>query len=67
MIHVVEKQAHARCYEIQDPTGSIGAGIHVNVFQNEEGVSPGAVLMLEQVISSFLTTAMILIVCDTMP
>ncbi len=28
----------------------MGAGIHANVFQAEEGVSPGAVLMLEQVV-----------------
>ena len=34
---------------LQDPSGSIGAGIHVDVLQTEEGVSPGAVLMLEQV------------------
>ena len=38
----------------QDPTGSIGAGIHKDVLQAEEGVSPGAVLMLEQVPPSLL-------------
>lgn len=38
----------------QDPSGSIGAGIHVDVLQTEEGVSPGAVLMLEQVFRSLL-------------
>lgn len=37
---------------VQDPSGSIGAGIHVDALQTEEGVSPGAVLMLEQVLLS---------------
>lgn len=47
-----------KCYDctvtvnVQDPSGSIGAGIHVDVLQTEEGVSPGAVLMLEQVLLS---------------
>lgn len=34
----------------QDPTGMIGAGLHSDVFQAEEGVAPGAVLMLQEVI-----------------
>ena len=34
---------------VQDPSGIIGAGIHSSVFQAEEGVSVGAVLMLEEV------------------
>ena len=38
----------------QDPSGSIGAGIHKDILQAEEGFSPGAVLMLEQVSPSLL-------------
>lgn len=34
---------------MQDPTGTIGAGVHSDVFQTEEGMSPGAVLILQQV------------------
>ena len=34
---------------VQDTSGTIGAGVHSSVFQAEEGVSVGAVLMLEEV------------------
>ena len=37
-----------KCLFNQDPTGSIGAGIHSNVFQAEEGVNVGAVMILQQ-------------------
>lgn len=42
---------------LQDPSGSIGAGIHAQVLQAEEGLSPGAVLMLQQVALTAVSTS----------
>ncbi|KAL0056463.1 hypothetical protein WJX82_011622 [Trebouxia sp. C0006] len=53
MILLVESLKYTGCgdafAQLKDPSGSIGAGIHAQVFQAEEGLSPGAVLMLQQV------------------
>ncbi|KAL0031717.1 hypothetical protein WJX79_002989 [Trebouxia sp. C0005] len=53
MILLVESLKYTGCgdafAQLKDPSGSIGAGIHAQVLQAEEGLSPGAVLMLQQV------------------
>lgn len=62
MVLLVESLKYTGCgdafAQLKDPTGSIGAGVHANVFQVEEGVSPGAVLMLDQVPLLVLSKAM---------
>ncbi|KAA6420350.1 MAG: hypothetical protein FRX49_09512 [Trebouxia sp. A1-2] len=61
MILLVESLKYTGCgdafAQLKDPSGSIGAGIHAQVLQAEEGLSPGAVLMLQQVALTAVSTS----------